>query len=415
MQKFFIVTLLLTNTKTALAGGGDITCDQVIQSISNFEHAHDGRTPTLDETLAQLPAAFRARFTLMRRSQSAQSATPLKPRVIMFGTSGQAIVAFNAEDSERGALSLEMACSDPENGKLSFRLVKWSADQTQAQVSESNPEQCLSCHGPLPHYNWDAYPDWDGVYGSRFDGFAHGSTEDQDFRAFRANAKDLPRYRQLNFMQNQFGELYPYRFRTSIETLANHNLGVTVVGRQARDRATRFSELPLFPTYGYSLALFLNDCDAVTDLSTVKQATGLSTLAEAASRLGFDLKEVEKFHKGPSTPEDQYYGDGFISFRGLWGSNIRSQLATIDASMVPFYRPVTFREIATRYRDYGPISSFGEDIVEAFSKLSPVLLHSGSDLTDGLLRATPLWPSDAQVKAACDALAARQLEVLNKK
>src|SRR5690242_10956174 len=52
---------------------------------------------SLEDALGTLPIEYKTNYILVHRSLSAQSASPQKPRVLMFGNDGQFVASFNSE------------------------------------------------------------------------------------------------------------------------------------------------------------------------------------------------------------------------------------------------------------------------------------------------------------------------------
>ncbi|NQZ01521.1 MAG: hypothetical protein HRT45_12730, partial [Bdellovibrionales bacterium] len=114
-------------------------------------------------------------YLLSYHSRSLQGSSPMSPRAIVFDPSGQFVMSFNGETSQRGGNAFEIMRFLPEQRRFEFREVVFSG-QGGAQVSEANPKKCMVCHQSLerkvddPRPNWEPYNFWPGFYGS-VDGF----------------------------------------------------------------------------------------------------------------------------------------------------------------------------------------------------------------------------------------------------
>ncbi len=95
------------------------------ETLQSYEAKNPGRTLTIDEILSRLPTEFRSRFTLMYESQSLQGASPIDPRVIMFGNDARSIMAFNGNSELNGYSMLEFASVNPQSDQTEFRFIRF--------------------------------------------------------------------------------------------------------------------------------------------------------------------------------------------------------------------------------------------------------------------------------------------------
>lgn len=126
----------------------------------------------LASLIASLPESFRENYVLMHHSRSAQRATPLKPRVIMFGNTAKLMMSYSdfkkGESGECETLET-IEFSDKEN-RFTMREVKFC--NGQVEYSQDNPASCLFCHqsrdrqisGNDPRPNWEPYNLWPQTY-----------------------------------------------------------------------------------------------------------------------------------------------------------------------------------------------------------------------------------------------------------
>lgn len=138
----------------------------------------------MDQFLNLLPKNYRMHFSMIHRSFSIQSATPLSPRVILYGPDAKVMMSFNAGIDETGKKM---------NGGDSIEIIQWNSKKTTWDFSEivfdenkkitheKNPAKCIMCHAgtpkPVDFKNtasymdklkpiFPQYPFWPGFYGS---------------------------------------------------------------------------------------------------------------------------------------------------------------------------------------------------------------------------------------------------------
>ena len=203
--------------------------------------------PTVEQFLDAAPPAWRENFTFVYQSKSLQEASRLFPRALAFSTDGSVIVAFNGDSSQFGYDRVELAIVRPENHALEFRDVAFCKSQVQgpcrAVLSAANPEQCQACHSNGPHYIWQPYHTWDGVYGSKNDILSEGeNNEAGDFAQFKPEWRRNSRYQKL-VVPVQETASYPYRLNPEtglyIDHRANAHLTMAILKQQARTLAQK--------------------------------------------------------------------------------------------------------------------------------------------------------------------------------
>ncbi|MGZ3683290.1 MAG: hypothetical protein ACXVCI_05530 [Bdellovibrionota bacterium] len=195
---------------------------------------------SIDALLAQpeITAHYRSSYTAVYDSNSLQGATPLNPRVILFGDDAKLTMSFTCapgnclseSSGQPGAdldysNSLELIQWRDETRRFEFRKIDFPENEASGsvKVSEANPRLCMGCHmGPDPRPNWESYPEWPGVYGGKDDHLsgqlAPGESMDS-LRRFLASAPGRPRYRWLE----QLAEGYENTGRDRQE----HNINFT--------------------------------------------------------------------------------------------------------------------------------------------------------------------------------------------
>lgn len=138
----------------------------------------------IDIFISALPASYRSHYSMIHRSFSIQKASPLSPRVILYGPDAKIMMTFNAgteTDGKKmqGGNSIEII--EWNSQKLEWEFSELVFDQNKKLTRELNPAKCVMCHAgtpkPVNYKNIEAYtgklkpifpqyPFWPGFYGS---------------------------------------------------------------------------------------------------------------------------------------------------------------------------------------------------------------------------------------------------------
>lgn len=185
------VCAILTHTHLEAAAE---TCKSITAPLT-FEKIETAleecKIKTIEELLSLLPPDFRSRFVLVHASRSLQGASARFPRVIMFGLDAKLILAFTGSPDLKGYHSLETIEFDDGTKKFHFRSISFPSETDfsrvaiKPEISERNPEGCMTCHRQELRPNWDTYSAWPGVYGSKDDGMP--AAEKEAYRNFMDN------------------------------------------------------------------------------------------------------------------------------------------------------------------------------------------------------------------------------------
>ena len=138
----------------------------------------------IDAFVGLLPKSYRRHFSMVHRSFSIQKATPMAPRIIMYGTDAKVMMTFNGGHDFEGK---------PMAGGDSIEIIEWNAqkktwdfseitfDSNKRALHNTNPQKCVMCHAGTPKpvdfkniglYKdklkpiFPQYPFWPGFYGS---------------------------------------------------------------------------------------------------------------------------------------------------------------------------------------------------------------------------------------------------------
>jgi hypothetical protein len=198
--------------------------------------------PKVEDFLSSLPVDWRSNFTFVYGSASLQAASRTFPRAIAFAQDGQAVLTFNGHPDQFGYDQIELAIVRPNDWRLEYRDVTFCPEGTrapcQAVLSDANPEKCAACHGRGPHYLWQPYKSWPGVYGSANDILTDGGAQEAtDLLAFRGSIGENPRYRKLLFPAAP-SNAFPYRMNAEagffLDRRSNTHLTMAMQRQHAR-------------------------------------------------------------------------------------------------------------------------------------------------------------------------------------
>lgn len=187
------LVIFLFTTQTALAGGWGYP-----ELISLIE-SKDIRS--IEALIPELPTSMRSNYVLMRKSRSLQPATDSQPRAILFSDDARLIVTLSGgTELAPSAQSLEIIHYLDESKSFEMREIVFSppnpeSERAKAQISTANPPRCLTCHRADPRPNWEAYPQWEGVYGKLADLFDEEETA--TYLSHLPAWKSHPRYGSL--------------------------------------------------------------------------------------------------------------------------------------------------------------------------------------------------------------------------
>lgn len=182
-------------------------------------------------------------FTLMKQSQSAQGASSINPRAIVFGAEAKFIFTFNGDPKQDGYNDIEMLFfREGKEAKWELRKLSFDTSKKNVSFSEPNPNSCLSCHQNPVRPIWSQYDIWKGAYGENDDAildfendkYAGGSLADDQknsrkkeltsFKKFLKNKETHSRYSKLQFPEGSPVSPYStenrssnYRFRPNLK------------------------------------------------------------------------------------------------------------------------------------------------------------------------------------------------------
>lgn len=173
-------------------------------------------------------------FTLMKQSQSAQGASSLNPRAIVFGKDSKFIFTFNGESKQDGFNDIEMLFfREGKQAQWELRKLSFDSPKNKVLLSEPNPNSCLACHQNPVRPIWSQYDIWKGAYGENDDAildFEHdkyaGTTLSDEqkasrrkelsaFKKFLKNKETHSRYSKLQFPEGSVVSPYSTENRGS--------------------------------------------------------------------------------------------------------------------------------------------------------------------------------------------------------
>ena len=191
-----------------------------IKELERLIRTAECNVKSIDDVLALLPRQMRERYLLVYRSQSLQGPHQIdfqNPRVILsttfdFSSSKRLFMSFNGDPKQANHNNLEVLevdLSRPSEREDIFnyfdiefpddqtaRELSWEVAQARIKSSEPNPQACRTCHGSPAKPIFQAYPIWDGIYGSFHLGI--DEVEAKELAQFFSNkSTSSKRYRHL--------------------------------------------------------------------------------------------------------------------------------------------------------------------------------------------------------------------------
>ncbi len=121
---------------------------------------------SVTDIVACFPTEFRKSYVMVYDSKSLQTGTTAKPRVVLYGKTGKALVAFNPTENEIEII--QYVKSDPP--KIGHEFKPKLVEVQKTGVHSGDTAICASCHagGNAPFRpKFDAYDRWPGIWGSR--------------------------------------------------------------------------------------------------------------------------------------------------------------------------------------------------------------------------------------------------------
>lgn len=168
----------------ASAANASVTSDPTYDTLVN-KIVVDEATPTIAGVLEKLRKAYPqylASHTLAYQSFSLHGSSMENPRAIVFGDSGNLVISFNGERSQKAYSNLEIMTFDKSKG-FEFREITFLKEPhaepspgledneietrtATAVISKPNPKVCSQCHGENARPIFQPYSTWPGFYGS---------------------------------------------------------------------------------------------------------------------------------------------------------------------------------------------------------------------------------------------------------
>ena len=168
----------------------------------------DNEIKSVDQLIPLLPTDFKRGYALIynSRAQKRRLSSATTPRVVIFGVTGNFILAYNGNADKRAVETIETIEFNQASKSSILREIPFSglAKPILETVTE-NPSRCVVCHRNKGSREvkaiWDQYNMWPGVYGSLsrrgFDFIQINSPEFQKLEQFLAVKDANPRYRAL--------------------------------------------------------------------------------------------------------------------------------------------------------------------------------------------------------------------------
>lgn len=164
---------------------------------------------SIDDLISELPQDYRAGYTMIYKTKALgrHLISPRRPRILMYGASGNLMMTFNSHASGGAARPGEVEYLETIEFKGDRAFLRELAfDGKSSPLSrqvEVNPAKCTQCHGADPKGLWEPYNTWPGVFGSLSRGGVDfirvGTGEHSKFQEFLNERLTNPRYASLPF------------------------------------------------------------------------------------------------------------------------------------------------------------------------------------------------------------------------
>ena len=340
--------------------------DQLRAAIQN-----SGAT-TISEIVPILRRNLGSNFTLIHHSESVQTATVLKPRVVFWDEQAGFAVSFNSDDStERENNSLEMWQFDFSRSRFNFLRQQFplaKSELGQVQFKPRAEESCHECHGADPRPIWAEYPKWPGVIGAD-DDLVKGKDR-KIYDSFRQLAPTNSRYLPLFAEPTTASPSYPFRdddkktkeIAISATLRPNLRLNLLIARLNARRTVRMMRENPDYRQNIPTLLYGFLGCDGNGIQRTPLELTELAgiNILDLDPRLPYTSRRKAELAQGSS------YFDGSASMNELLANQIFLDAVRLDPSYGEFYAPRTLRQKYFR----GPLANeLDLDIHDKFDQL----------------------------------------------
>lgn len=154
----------------------------------------DGTIDSVAKLLPKLPdKSLLEDYVLMRETQSLQSASKDAPRVILFGGSGDLVLAYDSTGE-----SLEAIEFDRKKKRWDFYAVAFKEGKVHVR---KNPDSCTGCHTKELRPNWEPYAYWPGAYNDLED---MSASEKKAYGEFVKHRKADPLYSVLPGLEGHY-------------------------------------------------------------------------------------------------------------------------------------------------------------------------------------------------------------------
>ena len=244
----------------------EMTFEKLVTTIK------EKKITSIEGLLPQLPSnMLNHNYIVMYRSRSLQYADPESPRIISYTPTASFILTFNSGNPKHaGSNSLELIQFRHDQKRFEFREITFQ--DTNVNISEANPQKCLTCHQAKdrkdvdPRPNWEPYNIWPGAIGSNgSDVNTSFATQYYKYKKFNsddaffiADQKNEPQY--LNKFANEIADKHPrYKslgvLNTHASTDLTDHLGVLNSMRvvrlmtESKELVSAIPEAPYFLTY----------------------------------------------------------------------------------------------------------------------------------------------------------------------
>lgn len=309
----------------------------------------------IDSFIPLLPKNYRRHFSLVHRSFSVQKASPLSPRVILYGPDAKVMMTFNAgvdenKSHQEGGDTIEVIEWNSERIRWDFSEIKFI---DKIAIQERNPAKCIMCHAgtpkPVSYNNFEKYTDklkpifpqypfWPGFYGSVND----------------IVAADIPGTKDTIMLEweNTFAHIRTLTFADTEELHRLRKIFDTNQKYLDLIKKEQSIHLQYFPKFAESMKSRLRYRHLLTlkDLYTEKNLPVPEFLLSAPYRRTFD-KEYGHYLLRPN-----FYISTLMTY-------YQAQLIAEEIKRLPFFKEIQYSLLARKF-NCGPIEVEGLKINE---------------------------------------------------
>lgn len=313
----FVHAVLVALSALSLSGFGSSPKEAAPVTLKDVVDSVGAETESVDKALELVPKALFSRYMLMHTSESQQSASNKRPRVILWGGGGDLLLAYGGDGETLEAIEFDR------------KTRSWNFSQgtfgPSGVVWKKNPDSCKRCHGEPPAPIWEPYKHWPGAYPDHT--FGPSKQERAEIADLAKRAPKESRYRHLEKLDGYFG-----KSREEPSVFAAEKFTDLVNSRHGEVLAARVFGNPAFQALRPALKAVENECFGWNDRKKDFDLTYLPPDSELKRAVTAILKKRMALRKGSGYPDASEHLFALLEGAGLGISARKSTLIkNIDA------------------------------------------------------------------------------------